>query len=50
MVVTILKKVLGGEYHGNLMMEEKSSGNRPIFLQTETGCLLSMELDREGAR
>lgn len=37
---------LGGEYHVNERMERKSSGKRRVFVQTETGCVLGMELDR----
>lgn len=37
---------LGGKYHVNERMERKSSGKRRVFVQTETGCVLGMELDR----
>lgn len=46
MAVAVFKSPLGGEYRGNQRMEGKSSGRRRIFVQTETGCVLGMELDR----
>lgn len=35
-----------GEFHGNRRMEGKAAGRRRVFVQTETGCVLGMELDR----
>ncbi|KAK7295550.1 hypothetical protein RJT34_18460 [Clitoria ternatea] len=35
-----------GECCGNKKMERKPSGKRRVFVQTETGCVLGMELDR----
>lgn len=46
MAVAVFKSPLGGEYHGNNRMEGKSTGRRRVFVQTETGCVLGMELDR----
>ncbi|XP_057436204.1 phosphatidylinositol 4-kinase gamma 7-like [Lotus japonicus] len=34
------------ECSGNKKMERKPSGRRRVFVQTETGCVLGMELDR----
>lgn len=34
---------LSGEFHGSL---KQSTGRRRVFVQTETGCVLGMELDR----
>ncbi|XP_031097590.1 phosphatidylinositol 4-kinase gamma 7-like [Ipomoea triloba] len=46
MAVAIFKSPLGREYHGNKRMEGKPAGSRRVFVQTETGCVLGMELDR----
>ncbi|GLT77102.1 hypothetical protein SLA2020_487180 [Shorea laevis] len=47
MAVAVLKSPLRGEYHGNKTMEPKQpAGRRRVFVQTETGCVLGMELDR----
>nr|AXU38887.1 phosphatidylinositol 4-kinase type 2 [Nicotiana benthamiana] len=47
MAVALFKSPLGGgEYHGNSRMEGKSTGRRRVFVQTDTGCVLGMELDR----
>ncbi|XP_041013215.1 phosphatidylinositol 4-kinase gamma 5-like isoform X2 [Juglans microcarpa x Juglans regia] len=47
MAVTIFKSPLSGEYHGSMRMEGKQpAGRRRVFVQTETGCVLGMELDR----
>ncbi|GAV82978.1 PI3_PI4_kinase domain-containing protein [Cephalotus follicularis] len=47
MAVAVFKSPLGGEYHGNKRMEGKQpAGRRRVFVQTETGCVLGMELDR----
>jgi hypothetical protein len=37
---------LGREYHSSKRMDGKSTGRRRVFVQTETGCVLGMELDR----
>lgn len=47
MAVTVFKSALRGEYHGSKRMEGKQpAGRRRVFVQTETGCVLGMELDR----
>ncbi|KAI3729618.1 hypothetical protein L6452_18279 [Arctium lappa] len=47
MAVAVFNSPLGREYHGNNGMEGvKPSGRRRVFVQTETGCVLGMELDR----
>ncbi|XP_031284315.1 phosphatidylinositol 4-kinase gamma 7-like, partial [Pistacia vera] len=47
MAVAVFKTPLRGEYHGNKRMEGKQpAGRRRVFVQTETGCVLGMELDR----
>ena len=35
-----------GDCCGNKRMERKPSGRRRVFVQTETGCVLGIELDR----
>ncbi|KAI3467202.1 hypothetical protein Pfo_023865 [Paulownia fortunei] len=47
MAVAAFKSPLGsGEYHGTNRMEGKPTCRRRVFVQTETGCVLGMELDR----
>ncbi|KAL2546590.1 Phosphatidylinositol 4-kinase gamma 7 [Forsythia ovata] len=47
MAVAVFKSPLGnGEYNRTNRMEGKSAGRRRVFVQTETGCVLGMELDR----
>ncbi|CAK9142482.1 unnamed protein product [Ilex paraguariensis] len=46
MAVAVFKSPLGTEYHGNNRMEGNPAGRRRVFVQTETGCVLGMELDR----
>ncbi|XP_059655631.1 phosphatidylinositol 4-kinase gamma 7-like [Cornus florida] len=46
MAVGVFNSPLSGEYHGNKRMEGKSAGRRRVFVQTENGCVLGMELDR----
>ncbi|KAH7516150.1 phosphatidylinositol 4-kinase gamma 5 [Ziziphus jujuba] len=47
MAVAILNSPLSGEYHGSDRIEGKQpAGRRRVFVQTETGCVLGMELDR----
>ncbi|XP_071715330.1 phosphatidylinositol 4-kinase gamma 7-like [Rutidosis leptorrhynchoides] len=43
MAVSVFKTPVGREYHGN---DRKSTGRRRVFVQTETGCVLGMDLDR----
>lgn len=45
--VGVFKNPLSGEFYGSQRMEGKqSTGRRRVFVQTETGCVLGMELDR----
>lgn len=47
MAVAAFRSPLGREYHhGNKRMDGKSAGRRRVFVQTETGFVLGMELDR----
>ncbi|GMY25785.1 phosphatidylinositol 4-kinase gamma 5-like [Fagus crenata] len=47
MAVTLFKSPLSREYHGSRRMEGKQpAGRRRVFVQTETGCVLGMDLDR----
>lgn len=47
MAVAAFKSPLGnGDYHGTNGLERKSSCSRRVFVQTETGCVLGMELNR----
>ncbi|KAL4586505.1 hypothetical protein LXL04_011141 [Taraxacum kok-saghyz] len=47
MAVALFSSPLGREYHGNSKMEGmKLTGRRRVFVQTESGCVLGMELDR----
>ncbi|GFZ00188.1 phosphoinositide 4-kinase gamma 7 [Actinidia rufa] len=46
MAVPLFNSLLSGEYHGKRRMEGKPTGRRRVFVQTETGCVLGMELDR----
>ncbi|CAK8561700.1 unnamed protein product [Lathyrus sativus] len=47
MAVALFRSPLGREYLESKRMEGKQpSGKRRVFVQTETGCVLSMELDR----
>ncbi|CAL9127444.1 unnamed protein product, partial [Musa textilis] len=46
MAVSILNHTLNCEYHRNNQSEGKPSGRRRVFVQTETGCVLGIELDR----
>lgn len=47
MAVAVFKTPLSGEYHGNKRVEGKQpAGRRRVFVQTETGCVLGMDLDR----
>ncbi|XP_017971511.1 PREDICTED: phosphatidylinositol 4-kinase gamma 5 [Theobroma cacao] len=47
MAVAVFKSPLRGEYPRNNRMEGRQpAGRRRVFVQTETGCVLGMELDR----
>lgn len=48
MAVSVFNSPFGGGYHGNKTMNSShSAGRRRVFVQTETGCVLGMELDRD---
>ncbi|XP_041002521.1 phosphatidylinositol 4-kinase gamma 5-like [Juglans microcarpa x Juglans regia] len=46
MAAATFRGPLGGECGGNDRMERKPSGRRRVFVQTESGCVLGIELDR----
>ncbi|KAL5974399.1 Phosphatidylinositol 4-kinase gamma 7 [Asimina triloba] len=46
MAVAIFNGALSGECHGNRNMEGKPAGRRRVFVQTDTGSVLGIELDR----
>ncbi|XP_022759912.1 phosphatidylinositol 4-kinase gamma 5-like [Durio zibethinus] len=46
MAVAAFKGLFNGECCGNKRMERSPSGRRRVFVQTETGCVLGIELDR----
>ncbi|XP_020212070.1 phosphatidylinositol 4-kinase gamma 5 isoform X1 [Cajanus cajan] len=47
MAVTLFRSPLGREYHENKSMDGRQpTGRRRVFVQTESGCVLGMELDR----
>ncbi|KAM0983733.1 hypothetical protein ACFX2C_011238 [Malus domestica] len=47
MAVALFSNPLSGEYHGSNRMERKQhTGRRRVFVQTESGCVLGMDLDR----
>nr|GMD18333.1 phosphatidylinositol 4-kinase gamma 7-like isoform X1 [Ipomoea batatas] len=45
MAVAVCKSSLGGGYNRNKMMEGKPASWRRVFVQTETGCVVGIELD-----
>ena len=44
--VSVLSRTLSNEHPGNPKSEGKTSGRRRVFVQTETGLVLGVELDR----
>ncbi|KAJ6808186.1 phosphatidylinositol 4-kinase gamma 5-like [Iris pallida] len=46
MAVAVLNRTLSNEYHYTKKSEGKPAGRRRVFVQTETGCVLGIELDR----
>uniref|UniRef100_A0A5B7C9J5 1-phosphatidylinositol 4-kinase n=1 Tax=Davidia involucrata TaxID=16924 RepID=A0A5B7C9J5_DAVIN len=44
--VAVCNSPCNGDYHGGKRMEGKPAGRRRIFVQTESGSVLGMELDR----
>ncbi|THU61369.1 hypothetical protein C4D60_Mb07t22550 [Musa balbisiana] len=47
MAVSVLKHTTSGDFCGNRIGEGKPVGRRRVFIQTETGCVLGLELDRQ---
>ncbi|XP_020582127.1 phosphatidylinositol 4-kinase gamma 5-like [Phalaenopsis equestris] len=46
MAVAVLNRSLNNEYHGIMSSEGRPSWRRRVFVQTDTGCVLGIELDR----
>ncbi|KAE8659368.1 Phosphatidylinositol 4-kinase gamma 6 [Hibiscus syriacus] len=46
MAVAAFKELFNSEFHGSKRMETKPSRKRRVFVQTETGSVLGIELDR----
>ncbi|KAG6519596.1 phosphatidylinositol 4-kinase gamma 6-like [Zingiber officinale] len=46
MAVSIFNRSISSDYNGSNQSEGKPSGRRRVFVQTETGCVLGIELDR----
>ncbi|KAG1363741.1 phosphatidylinositol 4-kinase gamma 7 [Cocos nucifera] len=46
MAVAVFNRTLSSEYHGNKKSEGKPAGRRRVFVQTDTGCVVAIELDR----
>ncbi|KAH0461530.1 hypothetical protein IEQ34_009105 [Dendrobium chrysotoxum] len=46
MAVAVLNPSLNNEYHGIKSSEGRPSWRRRVFVQTDTGCVLGIELDR----
>ncbi|KAF9624466.1 hypothetical protein IFM89_011474 [Coptis chinensis] len=46
MAVALLNGPMNTEYHGNKRLEGKPAGRRRVFVQTDTGCVLGIDLDR----
>lgn len=46
MAIAAFRGHLSGDHCGNKRMDRKYSGRRRVFVQTETGCVLCMELER----
>ncbi|KAJ4962078.1 hypothetical protein NE237_021988 [Protea cynaroides] len=46
MAVAVFNGSIKGEYHGTKRVEGKPAVRRRVFVQTETGCVLGIELDR----
>ncbi|KAL8157391.1 phosphatidylinositol 4-kinase gamma 7-like [Apium graveolens] len=44
--MTVFSSLFGGEAQGKNRMKWKPAGRRRVFVQTETGCVLGMDLDR----
>lgn len=46
MATAAFRGLLNGEYCGNSQMDSEHSTRRRVFVQTETGCVMGMELER----
>ncbi|XP_073098592.1 phosphatidylinositol 4-kinase gamma 7 isoform X2 [Elaeis guineensis] len=46
MAVAVFNRTLSSECHGNKKSEGKPAGRRRVFVQTDTGCVVGIELDR----
>ncbi|XP_010261269.1 PREDICTED: phosphatidylinositol 4-kinase gamma 7-like [Nelumbo nucifera] len=46
MAVAVFNGPISAEYHGSKRLEGKPVGRRRVFVQTDTGCVLGLELDR----
>jgi hypothetical protein len=47
MAVAVMRSPLGREYHGSQSQNQRQpAGRRRVFVQTDKGCVLGMELDR----
>ncbi|XP_038984211.1 phosphatidylinositol 4-kinase gamma 7-like [Phoenix dactylifera] len=46
MAVAVFNRTLSSEYHGNKTSEGRPAGRRRVFVQTDTGCVVGIELDR----
>ncbi|KAK1293318.1 putative phosphatidylinositol 4-kinase type 2-beta [Acorus calamus] len=46
LAVAVPNRSLSGEFHGLRKTDGKPVGRRRVFVQTETGCVLGLELDR----
>ncbi|KAK9118744.1 hypothetical protein Scep_016837 [Stephania cephalantha] len=46
MAVALLNGPISSEYQGTKRLEGKPAGSRRVFVQTETGCVFGIELDR----
>ncbi|RWW14992.1 hypothetical protein GW17_00021190 [Ensete ventricosum] len=47
MAVSVLNHTARGDFCGSRIGEGKPVGRRRVFIQTETGCVLGLELDRQ---
>ncbi|KAI4339610.1 hypothetical protein MLD38_024529 [Melastoma candidum] len=46
MATSALRRALSGECHSTNSMDRKSTVKRRVFVQTESGCVMGLELDR----
>ncbi|KAF5191787.1 Phosphatidylinositol 4-kinase gamma [Thalictrum thalictroides] len=45
-IISVHNTPQNGEYHSNKRVNGKAAGRRRVFVQTETGCVFGVELDR----